>query len=81
MSDPAYTAKLAAQAFDHAYKVCKREGHEINDVIYISVAMAKMADLVAEDCAAICDAYGMPDGTSESARILAAAIRSKFSVK
>ena len=28
-----------------------------------------------EACARICDAYGMPDGTSETARVLAAAIR------
>ena len=28
-----------------------------------------------EACARVCDAYGMPDGTSETARVLAAAIR------
>lgn len=28
-----------------------------------------------ESCAAICDAYGMPDGTSETARLLAHQIR------
>ena len=30
-----------------------------------------------EECAQICDAYGMPDGTSETAAILARAIRMK----
>ena len=39
------------------------------------------ANLVAaaayEECAQICDAYGMPDGTSETAAILARAIRVK----
>jgi len=30
-----------------------------------------------EACAAICDAYGMPDGTSETARLLANQIRAR----
>lgn len=30
-----------------------------------------------EECAQICDAYGMPDGTSETAAVLARAIRMK----
>jgi hypothetical protein len=30
-----------------------------------------------EACARICDAYGMPDGTSETARILAKVIRAR----
>ena len=36
---------------------------------------ALVAEAEREACARICDAYGMPDGTSETARILAAAIR------
>jgi len=31
-----------------------------------------------EACAEVCDAYGMPDGTSETARILAATIRARW---
>lgn len=30
-----------------------------------------------EACAQVCDAYGMPDGTSETARVLAATIRAR----
>jgi hypothetical protein len=41
--------------------------------------LKRFADLVAaaqkEKDAQICDAYGMPDGTSETSRILAEAIR------
>lgn len=38
-------------------------------------------ELVAKKCADICDLYGMPDGTSETARILSAAIKAKFGIK
>lgn len=31
-----------------------------------------------EACAQVCDAYGMPDGTSEVARVLAATIRARW---
>jgi hypothetical protein len=40
----------------------------------------KFAKLIAQDCANLCDLYAMPDGTSETAIILARAIRSKFGV-
>jgi hypothetical protein len=30
-----------------------------------------------EACAEVCDRYGMPDGTSETARVLAACIRAR----
>lgn len=40
----------------------------------------KLAELVAEECAKLCDLYAMPDGTSETAIILGRAIRSKFGV-
>lgn len=30
-----------------------------------------------EECAKVCDAYGMPDGTSETAKILAYVIRAR----
>ena len=41
----------------------------------------KIAELVALECVAICDAYGMPDGTSPVAEILAATIKSRFGIK
>ena len=40
----------------------------------------KFAKLIVRECAALCDLYAMPDGTSETAIILAAAIRNKFGV-
>jgi len=41
----------------------------------------KFAKLVAQDCANLCDLYAMPDGTSETAIILARAIRNKFDIE
>ena len=37
----------------------------------------RSVDAEREACAAICDAYGMPDGTSETARLLAHQIRAR----
>jgi hypothetical protein len=39
------------------------------------------AELIVQECVDICDAYGMPDGTSATAMILAAAIRRKFGIE
>jgi hypothetical protein len=41
----------------------------------------KFAELIVKECIDICDAYGMPDGTSQTAMILSAAIKRKFGVK
>jgi hypothetical protein len=41
----------------------------------------KFARVVAAECAAICDLYAMPDGTSTAAMVLAAAIRHRFGVE
>ena len=41
----------------------------------------KFAELIVRECAEICDAYGMPDGTSPTAMILSRAIKNKFGVK
>jgi hypothetical protein len=41
----------------------------------------RFAELIVEECAALCDLYAMPDGTSETAIILASAIRRKFGVE
>jgi hypothetical protein len=41
----------------------------------------KFAELIVRECAALCDLYAMPDGTSETAIILASAIRRKFGVE
>ena len=39
------------------------------------------AQLVAQECANICDAYAMPDGTSMTAIILSAAIKTRFGIE
>jgi len=41
----------------------------------------EFGDLIVRECAALCDLYAMPDGTSETAIILASAIRRKFGVE
>lgn len=43
--------------------------------------LEKFARLVAEECASICDAYGMPDGTSQTAMILSSAIKKRFGIE
>jgi hypothetical protein len=44
-------------------------------------ALEKYAELIVQECAKVCDLYAMPDGTSETAIILASAIRRKFGVE
>ena len=41
----------------------------------------KFAELIVRECIDICDAYGMPDGTSPAAQIISLAIKHKFGVK
>jgi hypothetical protein len=41
----------------------------------------KFAKLIAQECIDICDAYGMPDGTSQTAMILSMAIKRKFGIE
>jgi hypothetical protein len=41
----------------------------------------KFAQLIVRQCADVCDLYGMPDGTSETAIILSSAIKRKFGVE
>lgn len=41
----------------------------------------KFAKLIVQECADVCDAYGMPDGTSPTAQILSAAIKRKFKIE
>jgi hypothetical protein len=43
--------------------------------------LEKFARLVAEECASICDAYGMPDSTSQTAMILSSAIKKRFGIE
>lgn len=43
-------------------------------------ALLRFAKMIALDCAGLCDMYGMPDGTSQTAMILSAAIRARYGV-
>ena len=43
--------------------------------------LAKFAELIVRECAGVCDAYGMPDGTSQTAIILSSAIKKRFGIK
>ena len=45
------------------------------------VEYQKFAELIIQDCVNICDAYGMPDGTSATAALLSAAIKRKFGIE
>jgi hypothetical protein len=47
----------------------------------ITKQLQKFAELIVRECADVCDLYGMPDGTSETAIILSAAIKRKFGVE
>ena len=47
----------------------------------IEFELEKFAELIVRECAKVCDLYAMPDGTSETAIILASAIRRKFGVE
>jgi hypothetical protein len=42
--------------------------------------LERFAELIVQDCIDICDVYGMPDGTSQTAMILSAAIKRKFGI-
>jgi hypothetical protein len=45
------------------------------------VRLEEFAQLIVRECAGVCDLYAMPDGTSETAMILSAAIKRKFGVE
>jgi hypothetical protein len=45
------------------------------------VRLEEFAELIVRECAGVCDLYAMPDGTSETAMILSAAIKRKFGVE
>jgi len=51
------------------------------DVIFAHMYDQQFALLIVQECLAVCDAYGQPDGTSPVAEILATVIKSKFGVK
>ena len=69
---------------ERVQQLAERAGIEWDDKYHWYVSNAEMrlfAQSVAKECADICDAYGMPDGTSQTAMILSAVIKSRFGVK
>lgn len=51
------------------------------DVIFSDMYDQNFARMIAQECVNICDAYGMPDGTSQTAMILSSAIKRKFGIE
>lgn len=47
----------------------------------VMLDLERFAELIVRECAGICDSYGMPDGTSQTATILSMAIKNRFGVK
>jgi hypothetical protein len=45
------------------------------------LVLERFAQSIVRECAEVCDLYGMPDGTSQTAMILSAAIKRKFGVE
>ena len=74
--------ELAEQAEILFYKGRIPEtGYEYEGAEVTKEDLQKFAQLIVQECAALCDLYAMPDGTSETAIILASAIRRKFGVE
>ena len=80
--------------FDHAYKtILVKDADDkfealaanANFIIYHSDiwrgTARRFAESIVRECIDICDAYGMPDGTSPAAQIISLAIKHKFGVK
>jgi hypothetical protein len=42
--------------------------------------LERFAKLIVGECVAVCDAYGMPDGTSYTAMVLSDSIKRKFGI-
>jgi hypothetical protein len=66
-------------------ELAKQAGYKHPDAVgmcedYAYFSHEKFAELIVQDCIDICDAYGMPDGTSQTAMILSAAIKRKFGI-
>ena len=75
--------ELARCAHEDALKEyrLRMESELASDVIFADIYDRKFAELIVLECADICEAYGMPDGTSPVAAILSEAIKNKFGVE
>ena len=70
---------------DRVRELAKEAGAMFDHMTWVERDLApvfdRFAELIVRECAGICDAYGMPDGTSQTAMILSRAIKNKFGVK
>jgi len=72
-------ARLAHEDALKEYRL-RMESELASDVIFADIYDRKLAELIVQECSNICEAYGMPDGTSPVAAILSEAIKNKFGV-
>ena len=65
-----------AKLYDQAIVV-----EDSGDFVTGELDPVKFAELIVKECAEICDAYGMPDSTSQTAMVLSRAIKKHFGVE
>jgi hypothetical protein len=67
------------RAFDIALEVLE-DYPVINSWTFTRTELAEFAERIVRECAAVCDAYSMPDGTSITAQILSISIKQRFGI-
>ena len=85
MNKEKFTPQLKELAKEAGFILWEDEDYNPGDVVDWATRyddeLVKFAKLVANECANICDSYGMPDGTSQTAMILSSAIKKRFGIK
>jgi hypothetical protein len=74
------TEKQMESLVDEFLEIRMRSGRPWQAQVMLSDFGFWVEAYVREECGKICDAYGMPDGTSETARVIGEAIRTKKSL-
>jgi hypothetical protein len=68
------------RAYDIALEVLE-DYPVINSWTFTRTELAEFAERIVRECAAVCDEYAMPDGTSITAQILSIAIKRRFGIE
>jgi hypothetical protein len=68
------------RAYDIALEVLE-DYPVINSWTFTRTELAEYAERIVRECAAVCDSYAMPDGTSITAQILSIAIKRRFGIE